>query len=79
LIVNLAAMEDDFAQDLKIDSCFTFEDANLHSNVGGPKSILSAATENANDLLYAYSQLMHKRTVSGRVPVAASVPAEGMA
>jgi len=69
LIVRLAAVEDGFAQDLKNDGCFVSE---------GPKSIPND-TENANDLLYAYSQLMHKRTVSRRVPVATSIPAEGMA
>lgn len=34
LIVDLAAMEDDFAQDLKIDGCLAFEDANVDSDVG---------------------------------------------
>jgi hypothetical protein len=42
LLVDLAAMEDDFVQDLKIDGCFALEDANVDSDVGGSNSSSSS-------------------------------------
>ncbi len=39
LFVDLVAMKDNFAQNLKIDNCFAFEDANVNSNVKESNSI----------------------------------------
>ncbi len=39
LIVDFVAMKDNFVQDLKINDCFAFEDANKNFNVEKSNSI----------------------------------------